>query len=627
MDEHPPDTPLADLIRENRDEILARWLTALKECAPASRLTEQQLVDHLPVLLDRLITALAGIEVNNWTLVELQEAEHHAVHRLDVGMDLRDVATEFFLLRHILLTFISQHREHGALSLPETLSVGWVIDAAIRDSVEAYAEARHRLLEALDHLSRLVLESHSLDELLPKLLHVIVDMAAEVDTVALFLLEGETLSCRAAAGPNCEVQPGLHLALGEGVVGRVALEKKPMTWPEAGQRTSAKNADQQSIRAIHALPLIAHGELLGVLQMTSTTASDFPDRDRVFLRATADRISAGLLQHALREEAQRAAKKQEELAALLDSIYAAAPVGFGFLDRELRLVRANSALTRMTGVPTTQEEGDLSAALAALPDLPDLRKQWLDAIATGQPRSDVDIAPIPAIARDRGKHWVASWYPVRVHDETVGLALTLRDVTVQKESQLFQQRVLGIVSHDMRTPLMAIKLSADSLMREQALSERQRSAIARVGRGIKRLEAIVRDLLDLTRASGGRSLQIERRGTDLGILCTEAIEEIEATQPGCQFHFARAGDTCGNWDPDRLSQVLVNLLTTAVTYHAAGTPVTIRCLGVEDHVGVEVENQGAPISNELAPHIFEAFRRGQADRDQGRGGLGLNHRS
>jgi hypothetical protein len=116
VDEHPPDTPLADLIRENRDEILARWLTALKECAPASRLTEQQLVDHLPLLLDRLITALAGLEVNNWTLVELQEAEHHAVHRLDVGMDLRDVATEFFLLRHILLTlFIAREivQAHG----------------------------------------------------------------------------------------------------------------------------------------------------------------------------------------------------------------------------------------------------------------------------------------------------------------------------------------------------------------------------------------------------------------------------------------------------------------------------------------------------------------------------------
>jgi PAS domain S-box-containing protein len=612
---------LVALVRTHHAEILSKWLKAIQECAPVSRLSPQELVNHLPVVLDRLETTLGFIEADNWAGIALEAAERHAEQRLGVGFDLREVVTEFFLLRHILSGFLWEHRRPGDDGLHEAVALDWTVDIAIRESIEAYTGMRQSLLEALERLSSAALESRSLDEVLPKLLHVIVDMTAEVDTVALFLAEGDSLVFRAAVGIEEPTEAGFRLPIGEGIAGRVALTRLPMLWSPSSESSEGPSPRSprllgRRLRALYALPLIADDTLLGVMQMGSVTVPDFSDRDRVFLRATADRVAAALMQHKLRDEAERA-------AALLDSIYSAAPVGYAFLDRDLRFVRVNAALTETTGIQADDSLGKRPSELAAtFPNVAQLEAEWRQVMETGQPRLDAEIAGSFPIAPRRHTCLLASWYPVRVHEETVGLAVIVRDVTAQKEHEQFQERVLGIVGHDMRTPLMAIRMSADLLLREAGNGKSQGS-VARILRSAERLEGMVADLVDLTRTRGGHTLPIDPRSIDLATLCHHAIEEAEAARPGCRFELSVSGDTNGAWDPGRLAQLLSNLLGNAATYCSPGTSIAVRCSGGAEAVDLEVENHGPPISPELAPHIFEPFRRGVGQTNRKQDGLGL----
>jgi sigma-B regulation protein RsbU (phosphoserine phosphatase) len=81
------------------------------------------------------------------------------------------------------------------------------------------------------------------------------------------------------------------------------------------------------------------------------------------------------------------------------------------------------------------------------------------------------------------------------------------------------------------------------------------------------------------------------------------------------------GDASGEWDPDRLRQVVANLATNAFKYSAPGTPVTVRTRGEPDYVMLEVHNEGPPIPPEALDHLFEPMQRGK--RDDRKEGLGL----
>src|SRR5512141_2162783 len=145
------------------------------------QLPEPEQVDHLPAVLARIATV------------------SHAMHRLAEGLELRDVVSEFFLLRHVLLEIALRSRASSD-PVAETQLVCWAVDACIRESVTAYSVARQRTLEALDRISSEALASRSLEELLPRLLGTVLEASAEVDVACLLVAEGERLVHRAAVG-------------------------------------------------------------------------------------------------------------------------------------------------------------------------------------------------------------------------------------------------------------------------------------------------------------------------------------------------------------------------------------------------------------------------------------------
>jgi signal transduction histidine kinase len=187
----------------------------------------------------------------------------------------------------------------------------------------------------------------------------------------------------------------------------------------------------------------------------------------------------------------------------------------------------------------------------------------------------------------------------------------------------FEEQLIGIVSHDLRTPVSAILLGVTALRRGEALSERQMKSVARIQSSAERAHRMIRDLLDFTQARLTGSLLIERRATDLHELIQGVLEEVQATHGGRELRVSRGGDGRGEWDPDRLSQVVQNLVTNALKYSPADTPVHIETHAEDRGVTLSVHNEGAPIPPERLASIFQPLERASGEVDTAGRGIGL----
>ena len=187
----------------------------------------------------------------------------------------------------------------------------------------------------------------------------------------------------------------------------------------------------------------------------------------------------------------------------------------------------------------------------------------------------------------------------------------------------FEKWILAIVSHDIRGPLGNMLFAAHGLQHLSEPGTPVRKNAEVVMRGVKRIEHIVGDLLDLSREREGKGITVDPRPADLGAMCRQLIEEIQHLARGRQIRFDCQADGRGVWDEHRILQAISNLTANAVQHGKPGSPVRVRLTGDANQVAVEVHNEGV-IPREVLPRIFEPFRSGQHHGSRGEGlGLGL----
>jgi sigma-B regulation protein RsbU (phosphoserine phosphatase) len=199
--------------------------------------------------------------------------------------------------------------------------------------------------------------------------------------------------------------------------------------------------------------------------------------------------------------------------------------------------------------------------------------------------------------------------------------LRLQERDAQQRAVLAEQ-LIGIVSHDLRTPLHAINLGA-SLLGSSSLAPTQTRTVNRISSAVRRAERLIVDLLDFTQARLGGGLRVAPSEIDLHAVVADVVEELKLAWPGRMMEHRREGDGSAFADPARLEQVITNLATNALTYGSPDRAVTITSKTTTRHVVVAVHNFGPGIPNELLPHIFEPLRRGENQVKLGSRSVGL----
>lgn len=211
-------------------------------------------------------------------------------------------------------------------------------------------------------------------------------------------------------------------------------------------------------------------------------------------------------------------------------------------------------------------------------------------------------------------------------NEAVDQALAESVVSYSGAVDAARNIFLGILGHDLRSPLGAISLSAEVLLRVGDLPPRPTKIASRIYTSVKRATKIVGDLLDFTRTQLGSGIPIQRTSCDLATACEAMVEEARAYQPQCQIHFECAGPVIGNFDNSRMEQVVANLIGNAVQHGDDSQPITVSLQADGNMVSVAVTNQGELIREEAIASIFNPMMRNlqNGDVEYGAGaGLGL----
>ena len=205
-------------------------------------------------------------------------------------------------------------------------------------------------------------------------------------------------------------------------------------------------------------------------------------------------------------------------------------------------------------------------------------------------------------------------YELEADDEHQKLEVDLADA---RDLVKARERLIAILSHDLRTPLTSVLIGTQQLANRKTLdAEEQRTAMAVVG-SARRATRMVADLLDFTRAGLGGGMPVVPQSTNLSMIVTKVVSEIRAASPDHEIKITIEGECRGMWDADRAAQVVSNLVNNAIE-HRVSELVAVRLLGRNADVILEVENAATPILPDEIDDMFSPFRQGSSS-----GGLGL----
>jgi CheY-like chemotaxis protein len=181
----------------------------------------------------------------------------------------------------------------------------------------------------------------------------------------------------------------------------------------------------------------------------------------------------------------------------------------------------------------------------------------------------------------------------------------------------------GVLAHDLRNPLGAIMTAAQLMIRRLGTgSDSTKSPLRRIVSSGERMNRLISQLLDFTRARMGNGFELALREADLLQICEQAIGELQLAHADRRIHVVSLGELAGTWDADRLVQAVSNLVANAGQHGRTGGDITVKLDGAQpEQVVLEVHNEGT-IPAALLPELFLPFR-GRRERNPGGLGLGL----
>jgi signal transduction histidine kinase len=229
--------------------------------------------------------------------------------------------------------------------------------------------------------------------------------------------------------------------------------------------------------------------------------------------------------------------------------------------------------------------------------------------------------------------WIDECWPEAPHPDDVirfneAIDQALAESVGHFSSQVDQARnlFLGMLGHDMRSPLQTILMTAQYLTALNA-GDQVSVAASRLIRSGGRMQALLNDMLDFNRTRLGLGISISPTDVDLDKLFADELDQLRAAHPDRRVDLDAKGDCRGVWDGRRLQQLLGNLVLNAIKYGAPEAPVRVVMTGDERNVRFEVRNEGPAIDQMTLHRIFDPFQRGLNHEDSynadGNLGLGL----
>jgi PAS domain S-box-containing protein len=217
---------------------------------------------------------------------------------------------------------------------------------------------------------------------------------------------------------------------------------------------------------------------------------------------------------------------------------------------------------------------------------------------------------------DQGKITRWAGYISDIHDERCALD----NLTNERE---IRERFVATLTHDLRTPLTAARMSAQILFRRANEPVALQKTATRILENIDRADDMIRDLLDANRIKAGEKLPIEVALCRLDQIASGVVDDL-STIHGDRFILRTDSSIEGHWSCDGIRRILENLCLNAVKYGSSVHPITLTIsLLSENRVSLEVHNEGNPIAPENQANLFLPYRRIESTNVARQKGWGL----
>ena len=400
---------------------------------------------------------------------------------------------------------------------------------------------------------------------------------------------------------------------------QVALRTgEPVLLRDLQAEVDAMAHDEKHARAIRRIantsgivvPLVARGRTLGTISLGTVAPSpEFEEGDLEIAVELARRVSLALDNARLYGEAQERAHASEALRFVDDGVFLVDETGVVRLWNPAAAASFRTSEAEAVGRPVAE----LVSGWASLQERIPIASEPL---ASG---SRAQTLPVEVQGEER-------WLSISAVRFPGGTVYAFRDLTEERAVDQMKSDFVSTVSHELRTPLAAIYGAAVTLRREDiALEPGQRGRLLEViANEADRLARIVNDILWASRLESGRmSIAIER--CDAGAIAGEVAEALRARLPdGLELDVgAPTGLPPVAADPDKLRQVLTNLLDNAAKYSPDGGRVELEVTRTGSRIRFRVSDEGLGIPPAEQDRIFEKFFRLDPNLSRGVGGTGL----
>jgi PAS domain S-box-containing protein len=438
-------------------------------------------------------------------------------------------------------------------------------------------------------------------------------------------------------GPPVEAHIGHSLremipALAPDVVAaqRAALQGRPLLAAEVSGETAARPGVRRDWLVSH-YPVRLGERILGTgAVVVDVSEGKRAERSLKFLLEASRALSASLdFQETLRQVAALPVPALADHAA----VYVEEPQG------AVRR-RATAHAVEENGADTLFDQLAGARALA-IEEVLQTRTQRLGSTAAAGPGATRSLMTLPLVRREQafgvlclvnrpGRVYEPRDLEVAdvlAHRASVALE-NARLYAAQRQAVRLRDDFISVASHELKTPLTALRLQVDGYLRllgrGVAVQPAQLGKLASdLDYSVGRLDRLVEDLLDFSRISSGRlDLRIEL--VDLAEVVREIAERFapQLAEARCFLGLQPGGPLVGDWDRLRLEQITANLLSNAVKY-GAGAPIEVEVAGDDERATLRVRDHGIGIAAEDQGRIFERFERAVSRRSHGGFGLGL----
>ena len=432
-------------------------------------------------------------------------------------------------------------------------------------------------------------------------LHTVVSRGEHAEDLAGLGCGGDlSLACTAARGEHpVTLQPG-QINPADPVLGALAADNE----------------------AVIMVPISLGGRSLGLLGAAVTPAAS---QDLSFLLTIAEQAATAIDSARQREETRT---WRQRLNAVFDRMAEAVLV----YDREGRLVLMNASANELLGWRGVRL-GDSISELVGKAGLMEPNGRPFAPEQTGASRAlrgerldnlEEDM-PTPSGAP---RHLLVSAVPLQTDHAIEGAVVVYRDITYIRELERMRAEFLSMVSHELRSPLTSVLGYAQLLQRQAGRGKPPEDLEKRLGVIVdqtKRVNALVEDLLEASRAEAGR-LALSIKEVNLSEIIRNTIAQMATLAPDHRFRLELPEEpVILHADPGRIEQVLRNLLSNAAKFSAPNTDITTHLMAERDRAIVSVSDQGAGIAREDIATLFLPFHRvRQAGGREVKGvGLGL----